>query len=61
MFTKLPVSVRQMFRRSGLLDRVGENRVFPTVDDGVQNYLERHPAARHAGIAAGFHSAPGTG
>ena len=61
VFAELQDPVRQMFRRSGLLDRVGENRLFATVDDGVQNYLERHPAARHAGIAAGFHSAPGTG
>jgi hypothetical protein len=31
-----------MFRRSGLLDRVGENRLFPTVDDAVQDYLKRY-------------------
>jgi hypothetical protein len=40
--------VRQMFRRCGLLDRVGENRVFATVDDGVQDYLNRHRAVRYA-------------
>jgi hypothetical protein len=25
------------------LDRVGEDRVFSTVDDGVQDYLKRYP------------------
>ena len=43
VFAELQDPVRQMFRRSGLLDRVGENRVFPTVDDAVQDYLNRHP------------------
>ena len=40
-----------------MLDRVGEYRVFPTVGDGVEDYLERHPAARHASVAPGFPSA----
>jgi sulfate permease, SulP family len=43
MFAELQDPVRQMFRRSGLLDRVGEDRLFSTVDDGVQDYLMRHP------------------
>jgi sulfate permease, SulP family len=42
LFAELQDPVRQMFRRSGLLDRVGENRLFPTVDDAVQDYLKRH-------------------
>jgi high affinity sulfate transporter 1 len=42
LFAELQAPVRQMFKRCGLLDRVGENRVFPTVDDGVQDYLDRH-------------------
>src|SRR5208282_1370418 len=45
LFAELQDPVRQMFRRCGLLDRVGENRLFATVDHGVQDYLERHPAA----------------
>jgi MFS superfamily sulfate permease-like transporter len=53
LFAELQDPVRQMFRRSGLLDRVGENRLFPTVDDGVQDYLERHPAARRFSSAIG--------
>src|ERR1700758_3844603 len=61
LFAERQDPVRHMFRRSGLLDRVGENRLFATVDDGVQDYLERHSAARHAGIAAGFRSALGAG
>jgi sulfate permease, SulP family len=61
LFAELQDPVRQMFRRCGLLDRVGENRLFPTVDDGVQDYLERHPAARHASIVADFPSALGAG
>jgi SulP family sulfate permease len=61
LFAELQAPVRQMFRRCGLLDRVGENRVFATVDDGVQDYLERHPAAHHASVAAGFPSAIGAG
>jgi sulfate permease, SulP family len=54
LFAELQDPVRQMFRRCGLLDRVGENRVLPTVDDAVQNYLDRYPGARHAHVAAGF-------
>jgi sulfate permease, SulP family len=61
LFAELQEPVRQMFRRCGLLDRVRENCVFPTVDDGVQDYLIRHPAARHASVAAGFSSALGAG
>jgi sulfate permease, SulP family len=43
LFAELQDPVRQMFRRCGLLDRVGEDRLFPTVDDGVQDYLKRYP------------------
>ena len=42
LFAELQDPVRQMFRRCGLLDRVGEDRLFPTVDDGVQDYLRRY-------------------
>jgi hypothetical protein len=31
-----------------LLDRVGEDRLFLTVDEGVQDFLKRHPVARRA-------------
>jgi oligoribonuclease (3'-5' exoribonuclease) len=51
LFAELQDPVRQMFRRSGLLDRVGESHLFATVDDGVQDYLKRHPAASHANVA----------
>ena len=51
LFAELQDPVRHMFRRSGLLDRVGEKRFFATVDDGVQDYLDRHPTTRHAGVA----------
>jgi MFS superfamily sulfate permease-like transporter len=50
LFAELQDPVRQMFRRCGLLDRVGENRLFPTVDDGVRDYLNRHPAEHHASV-----------
>jgi len=53
LFAELQDPVRQMFRRCGLLDRVGENRFFLTVDDGVQDYLERHPAADRVTIETG--------
>jgi len=43
LFAELQDPVRQMFRRCGLLDRVGGDRLFPTVDDGVQDYLKRYP------------------
>jgi sulfate permease, SulP family len=43
IFAELQDPVRQMFRRCGLLDRVGEDRLFPTVDDGVQDFLKRYP------------------
>jgi len=46
LFAELQDPVRQMFRRSGLLDRIGEDRLFPTVDDGVQDYLRRYPVRR---------------
>jgi len=61
LFAELQDPVRQMFRRSGLLDRVGGNRLFATVDDGVQDYLNRHRAARYASVAAGFRSGGGSG
>ena len=54
LFAELQDPVRQMFRRSGLVSHVGENRFFPTVDDAVQDYLNRRVAARHAGVAAGY-------
>jgi sulfate permease, SulP family len=44
MFAEVQDPVRHMFRRGGLIDRVGENRWFPTIDDGVQDYLRRHSA-----------------
>jgi SulP family sulfate permease len=50
LFAELQDPVRQMFRRSGLLDRIGEDRLFPTVDDGVQDYLRRYPTARRASV-----------
>ena len=61
LFAELQDPVRQMFRRSGLVSHVGENRFFPTVDDAVQDYLNRRVAARHAGVAAGYPSAAGSG
>jgi high affinity sulfate transporter 1 len=49
LFAEIQDPVRHMFRRCGLLDRNGEDRLFLTVDDGVQDYLKRHPEARRAG------------
>ena len=46
LFAEIQDPVRHMFRRCGLLERIGEDRLFPTVDDGVQDYLKRHPEAR---------------
>jgi len=46
LFAEIQDPVRHMFRRCGLLDRIGEDRLFLTVDDGVQDYLKRHPEAR---------------
>jgi MFS superfamily sulfate permease-like transporter len=51
LFAELQDPVRQMFRRCGLLDHVGESRIFPTVDDAVQDYLKRHAAEHPANIA----------
>jgi sulfate permease, SulP family len=61
LFAEIQDPVRQMFRRCGLLDQVGENRLFATVDDGVQDYLERHAPARDAIVASSLHSARRTG
>jgi SulP family sulfate permease len=49
LFAEIQDPVRHMFRRCGLLDRIGEDRLYPTVDDGVHDYLKRHPEARRAG------------
>ena len=57
LFAELQDPVRQMFRRCGLLDRLGENRLSATVDEGVQDYLERHPAALRANVTADFPAA----
>jgi len=61
LFAELQDPVRQMFRRSGLLSRVGENRFFPTVDDAVQDHRNRREAACHVGVAARYPSAAGSG
>ena len=45
LFAELQDPVYHMFRRCGLLDRIGEDRFFLTVDDGVQYYLRRRPPA----------------
>ena len=45
LFAEIADPVRHMFRRCGLLDTLGEDRLYPTVDDGVQDYLKRHPRA----------------
>ena len=46
LFAEIQDPVRHMFRRCGLLDTLGEDRLYPTVDDGVHDYLKRHPEAR---------------
>ena len=43
LFSEIQDPVRHMFGRSGLLDRVGGDRLFPTIHDGVQDFLQRHP------------------
>jgi SulP family sulfate permease len=48
LFAEIQDPVRHMFRRCGLLDGLGEDRLFSTVDDGVQDYLKRHPPASSA-------------
>jgi len=53
LFAELQDPVRQMFRRSGLLSRVGENRFFPTVDDAVQDHRNRREAACHGELPPG--------
>jgi MFS superfamily sulfate permease-like transporter len=58
LFAELQNPVHQMLRRCGLLDRIGENHVFLTVDDAVQDYLKRH-ATCYAGVEGGVPSALG--
>ena len=58
LFAELQNPVRQMLRRCGLLGRIGENHVFATVDEAVQDYLKRH-AACHAGVEGEVPSALG--
>lgn len=50
LFTEIQDPVRHMFRRCGLLDRVGGDRIFPTIDDGVQDFLQRR---RRGGYRSG--------
>lgn len=47
MFTEAIGPVRDMFRRTGLADKVGEENIYRTVDEGVRAFLE------HAGEPAG--------
>ena len=54
LFAELQDPVRNMFRRCGLLDLVGENRLFQTIDEGVQDYLRRYPAVVRSGIELSF-------
>jgi len=54
VFAELQDPVRNVFRRCGLLDLVGENHLFQTIDDGVQDYLRRHPAVVRSGIELSF-------
>jgi len=35
--------VREKLRRSGLLDKLGESRIFLSLDSGVQDFMSRHP------------------
>jgi hypothetical protein len=49
LFAELQDPVRQMFRRSRLLDRVGEQRLFASVDEGVRDYLPLQAAMGRAG------------
>ena len=48
VFARVRDPVRDMFRRCGLLDLLGEDHLFLTVDDAVQDCLH----SRHAVIAA---------
>lgn len=38
--------VRDKLRVSGLMDRIGENNIFLSVDSGVQDFINRHPAEK---------------
>jgi MFS superfamily sulfate permease-like transporter len=38
--------VRDKLRISGLMDRIGENHIYMSLDSGVQDFLNRHPAVK---------------
>jgi len=43
LLAEVRTPVHERLRRSGLLEKIGENRIFSTVDSAVQDYLSRHP------------------
>ena len=45
LFAELQDPVLQTFRRTGLLDRVGEDHIFPTVGAAIGSFHRRHSAA----------------
>ncbi len=47
-FVRVADPVRDLFGRSGFLDRLGERRIFPGVDVAVDAFLETNTPATHA-------------
>ncbi len=41
-FAEIDGEVREIFRRSGLTDMVGVNRIYDSIHEGVQDYLQRY-------------------
>jgi hypothetical protein len=39
--------VKQMVRRSGLMAKIGENHIFPTVDAAVQAFVRNGKGGEH--------------
>lgn len=47
-FARVADPVRDLFRRSGFLERLGRQRIFPRMEVAVDAFLETKPATTHA-------------
>jgi MFS superfamily sulfate permease-like transporter len=45
LFARVHQTVREMMQRSGVEDAVGPDHIYPTIQDGVDDFLTRHPEA----------------
>ncbi len=54
MFCEVIEAVRQSFEKAGIAEKLGEGRIFRTVDEGVQAYLEAKGKPGAEGLGCSF-------